>query len=111
MAKQSVFVEVEDGKIIRILRTTAEAWRLPAERVQQWPRSEAVKAIREQVFDRSKGECEDCGRRVTKMTGEMHERIPKGKGGEVSLANSCFLCYYCHQGRKDSAHGDRRWQS
>ena len=108
MAKQLVFVEVEDGRIIRILRTTAQAWRLPAERVQQLAKSEAVKAIREQVVARSNGECEDCGRRITPVTGEMHERVPRGKGGEVSLANCCFLCYYCHQG-PNGEHGDRYW--
>ena len=109
MAKQLVFVEIREGKIYRILRTNADAWRLPPEIVQQWPRAEAVKAIRQQVFERSKGECEDCGVRLTEYMGHMHERQSRGKGGEISMDNSCFICYNCHIGRDDAEHGDRKW--
>lgn len=83
-------------------------------------KAHAVGAIRAQVFDRATGdslageelsECEICGRIIRWDTFEMNERIPKGSGGEVSLENCEALCYACHQGRPDSAHGDRRWQT
>lgn len=109
MPKHLVFVEVENDKIIRIIKNKSDVWKLLPDRVRQVPKAYAVGEIRNQVFDRSKGQCEDCGRRITKVTGELHERIPKGNGGEVSLANCCFLCYYCHQSRPDAAHGNRRW--
>lgn len=111
MPKQLVWVEVDGDRPIRILRNHLEVWKLPLEQVRQWPKSEAVKNIRDQVFDRCKGECEHCGKRVTKLTGELHEMIHKSLGGEVSLDNCRFLCHGCHQGRKDSEHGERRWQS
>jgi len=109
VAKQLVFVEIRESKIYRILRTNADAWRLPSETVQQWPRAEAVKTIRQQVFERSKGECEDCGKRITWDNGELNEIVPKSSGGEVSMENCNFICHACHQGRADSYHGDRRW--
>lgn len=104
-------MEVENDKIVRIIKNKSDVWKLPPEKVQQVPKAYAVSEIRNQVFDRSHGHCDDCGRLVTKVTGEMHERVAKGKGGEVSLANCVFLCYGCHQQRPDSEHGNRRWQS
>ena len=111
MAKSMVYVETKGDLIWRIIPHTHLVWNLPEETIQQWPRSEAVKTIRDQVFARSGGECEDCGARVTKVTGEMHERLPRGKGGEISMTNCCFLCHACHQGRPDSEHGARRFQT
>ena len=92
----------------------------PVERVYQTTKKEAVADIREQVFERCGGdspaggeihECEECGRRITWDTMEMHEKIPKGKHGEVSLENCVALCHLCHTGSADSAHGNRRWQT
>ena len=93
----------------------------PSNTVVSMDRSEAVKIIREQVFDRCHvyildagydfHECERCSKSINWMTMEMHERIPKGKGGEVSLENCEALCHSCHTGSPDSAHGNRRWQT
>lgn len=85
-------------------------------------RGKAVGAIRAQVYDRSENqetgdhECERCGRYITWESFEMNEKRPKGAGGgktggEVSLQNSEALCHGCHQGNKDSAHGNRMWQT
>ena len=81
------------------------------------PKAEAVGSIRRQVFERARNpltglvECENCGRIITWEFGEMHERVPKGNGGEVSLGNCEALCRECHTGSQDSAHGNRRWQT
>jgi len=83
-------------------------------------RSRAVGSIRAQVYGRSWDEfergvndhlCDRCGRGITWETFEMHETIPKGKGGEVSLSNCEALCHQCHQGNAGSAHGNRMWQT
>ena len=88
--------------------------------VQIMDRAKAVGAIRAQVYDRATGdspaggelaECERCGRIIRWETFEMHETIPKGKHGEVSLSNCEALCHACHQGGPDSAHGNRRWHT
>lgn len=76
---------------------------------KQMPRSEAVQMIRQAVFKRSDGECERCGTTITWKTMQMHERVHKSQGGEVSLSNCWALCHGCHQGRPDSEHGDRRF--
>jgi 5-methylcytosine-specific restriction endonuclease McrA len=104
------------GRPVRIFRD--RQWRdFPSGQVVEMTKAEAVKSIREQVFERSRNpltglyECEKCGRIITWDTGEMNERIPKGSGGEVSIANCEALCHGCHQVGPDSAHGDRRWQT
>src|SRR5258708_3199639 len=57
----------------------------------------AVAAIRHQIFLRSKGACELCGSLVTEKSGHLHEQKTRGKGGEISLANSVFICARTHQ--------------
>lgn len=53
-----------------------------------------VRAVRDQVFDRERGECRCCrefyGRR--RAAGSMHEIRPRSIGGEVSLENSIAVC-------------------
>jgi hypothetical protein len=39
----------------------------------------------------------------------MHEKVPRGKGGQISLSNSIILCYACHF-RNAGAHGKRHPQ-
>lgn len=111
-----VYVEVDDqGAVLRIIRSTAEAMRLPVESVREIERADAVAEIRRFVYERCggalHGECEWCAAPVMWSTGHMHERQFKGKGGEVSRDNCVFICPGCHIGRPDSAHGDRRWQT
>jgi 5-methylcytosine-specific restriction endonuclease McrA len=63
----------------------------------------AVGEIRHQIFMRSCGNCELCGTMVTEKGGHMHEQKHRGKGGEISLENSVFICPTCHR----RAHADR----
>jgi 5-methylcytosine-specific restriction endonuclease McrA len=65
--------------------------------------AEAVKSIRHQLFLRAKGFCELCGDIVLESSGHMHEQKHRGKGGEISLENSVFICPICH----GLAHKDR----
>ena len=113
-----VHVEIgPNGLPCRIFRD--KSWKT-CDSVQIMDRGKAVGAIRAQVYERATGdspaggelsECERCGRVIRWETFEMHETIPKGKGGEVSLSNCEALCHGCHQGNADSAHGNRRWQT
>ena len=105
----NVYVEVVDGKIIRIIRPQSDVWKLDADQFDLVSHGHAVSEIRKQVFKRANGECELCGALITEQTGELHEMLPKGNGGEVSIANSKAICHGCHTGRWDSEHGDRRW--
>ena len=112
LPKSMVFVEIEGDKILRIVKNKIDVWELPPERVQQWCKSEAVKKIRDQVFERSGGECEFCGKKINKATGHLHETLARGKRdkdgkyGEISMDNSVFICYSCHI---LGEHGDRVW--
>ena len=115
MLGKQVRVEIgPNGLPCRIFRDTS--WKT-CDSVQIMDRAKAVGAIRAQVYDRSQApegehhECERCGRYITWDWFEMHETVPKGSGGEVSLENCEALCHGCHQGNTDSAHGNRRWQT
>ena len=108
-----VYVQLgADGRPIRIYRD--KSWRLDPTAVQM-TKAEAVGAIREQVYERSRSlmgpGCERCGRTITWTSMEMNEKTPKGSGGEVSLENCEALCRSCHQTGPDAAHKDRRWQT
>ena len=114
MAKQLVYVEVSPKtKLpVRILKHFSDGLNLDPDLVQQMARVVAVGYIRDQVFERAKRGnltfCEYCGSLITAGTGHMHERIPKGKGGEVSLDNCVAICARCHIGA-DGEHGNRKW--
>lgn len=110
--KKYVWVEIDATENpVRIFRNRHAALELPQERTRLWPRASAVHLIREAILLRSQGLCESgCGRRISRDTGEMHEKVPRGKGGEISLVNSVFICRPCHTG-PSGAHGDRRWQT
>lgn len=112
---KSVFVEIDPDteEPIRILKTK-QAYDLPSEVVRMMARSVAVGLIRKQVVNRARKKtgifCEFCGAVLTESTGEMHEVLSRGNGGEVSLDNCRFICNDCHTRKPDSEHGDRRWQ-
>lgn len=97
---------------IRILRTKKDALALPPEVVRQLAHSVAIGYIRTQVIHRARRgsliRCEYCGEIVNELTGELHEVLPRGRGGEQSLDNCVFLCHDCHLG-KDGEHRDRQW--
>ena len=101
-----VFVQLVDGKIIRIFRRPAAA-RTTEGDIREYPRKDAVEAIRRQVFEKSGGNCRDCGKIIT-WKFHMDEEIPRSEGGEISIFNSVALCAACHILRDDSKHGKTR---
>lgn len=73
---------------------------------------EAVEKIRRAVFERDQFACTHCGEDVTwggVRRGHMHERVWRGKGGQISVANSTTLCYNCHM-NSPAGHGSRKPQ-
>lgn len=113
-ARNTVWIERVDGKIIRIFRgTNGDEWKLAMllGTLETCPKKDAVSAIWEALFERSAGKCEyGCGRTITRSgwnKGEMHEEIHRSMGGEISLANSKMICRSCH---RNVAHGDRKPQ-
>jgi hypothetical protein len=106
--KHGEHVWVERDKItllpIRIYATAKAFNDRPADVwVDYIPYDDAVGSIRHQIFVRSKGYCELCSVIITEKS-HMHEQQHRGKGGEISLDNSVFICYSCHR----NAHKDRR---
>lgn len=61
--------------------------------------------IRRIIYDRQKGCCRACGKFVTFEQAHLHEIVPRGKGGIISLTNSEILCFYDHI---EVEHGDRK---
>jgi len=93
----------EAGHVTRILRDNHEVFRPSSVVFYTWERAEAVSSIRHQLFRRSKGYCELCGEIITEQGAQMHEQHHRGKGGEISMDNSVFICSTCHK----RAHADR----
>jgi 5-methylcytosine-specific restriction endonuclease McrA len=110
MKPKLVLVEVEENtnRILRIIRDKHEPFR--AMYVDIMRRNDAVAAIRHQLFIRSKGFCDTCSAVVTEGSGHMHEQKSRGKGGEISLENSIFICASCHKywHRERNPHFSRR---
>lgn len=99
------YVELDDNdKFVRIYRKFPP----PGVRSTTAERCQAVAEIRLRVFERAGGRCEYCNAFINFRTGHMHEKIPKGRGGEVSLENCVAICARCHILRRDSEHGARR---
>lgn len=115
MAVSRVYCSIDSlGNPTRIFkhRKDAIAFELAGGKIALWPKGEAVKAIREQIFVRCNNHCESCGNWVDRTTGEMHEKHPRGKltdgkFGEWSLENSTFICNPCHR----AAHKNQNWQT
>ncbi len=75
------------------------------------PYADGVKELRKRVFQRDDYRCVKCARTVTLRTGQLHEKIHRGQGGERTLENTETLCAECHVGRKGEhgfARGRRR---
>ena len=71
---------------------------------QKMDRGLAVSQIRRQIWNRQEGLCARCPQIITFLTSQMHEKIHRGEGGEISLENSELLCAKCHQ----DAHPEKR---
>lgn len=110
MNRGQVYVEIGSEEIpIRIFRGHgASVAYAGTNRISVWPKKDAVEAIRRQCFKRSNGYCEWCGEAVTWYGFHMHEKVFRGKGGDVSVENSVAICADCHINRPDSAHGNRK---
>lgn len=54
--------------------------------------------IRRAIWERQGGTCVRCPTIITWKSLHMHERVHRGRGGEISLENSEGLCYECHLG-------------
>jgi 5-methylcytosine-specific restriction endonuclease McrA len=96
------YVEIENSQFVRIFKSRATANASGREYIIV-ERSFAVGRIRHHLWLRCKGECELCAAPISEEGGHMHEQVHRGKGGEISLANSVFICPKCHQ----RAHADR----
>jgi hypothetical protein len=83
--------------VTRIFKSKRAAFAAGGKTPTQSPRVYAVASIRHQLFVRSEGLCEKCCAIVTESSGHMHEQKWRGKGGEISLENSLFICARCHQ--------------
>jgi hypothetical protein len=73
-------------------------------------RASAVSDIRRQIWERDKKKCVHCGNTVPYGVFEMHERVWRGRGGEVSVENGVTLCSADHQNDKVAGHGTRQVQ-
>jgi cytochrome c553 len=40
----------------------------------------------------------------------MHEKVWRGRGGQISIWNSVLLCHRCHEKDKVAGHGSRQPQ-
>jgi 5-methylcytosine-specific restriction endonuclease McrA len=102
-----VYVELNNkGRVSRIFRgyPTPVSSALVRE-IAQMSRTKAVAEVRRQIVLRANGACEYCGAAVSEQTGHMHEKIYRSHGGEISLANSVFVCYPCHRGEHGFGRG------
>lgn len=101
-------IEPESRKIVRILRFGGTALFLRPEQVIELPKVEAVKQVRDRVYELSKGDCRNCAASLSYPNGfHMHELKTRGAGGEISIFNSVALCADCHLNQE---HGDRKPQ-
>ena|ERR1700722_13255155 len=73
-------------------------------------RAIAVESIRRQIWKRDGHTCTHCGAIVSWFTMQMHERIWRGRGGEISLDNGTCLCDNCHADDEVAGHGKRKIQ-
>jgi 5-methylcytosine-specific restriction endonuclease McrA len=107
------YVEIgQDGRAIRIFsnfKLACQAHSYPS-RIAHMLRATAVEDIRRQVWERDNKRCTHCGTMVTWKSMNMHERIWRGRGGEISLENSVTLCTNCHHTDDVAGHGMRRPQ-
>jgi hypothetical protein len=98
MKDKLVLVEVQYGRPVRIFKSAKAALHARMNmKVYPMRRADAVSAIRHQLFMRCGGFCELCGDIVTEKSGHMHEQKWRGKGGEISLENSVFICAKTHK--------------
>ena len=101
-----------DGRAIEILKNEKHSAlaTLAGYTVGYMLRSLATEQIRLAVFKRDGYACTHCGAPVCIGTGHMHERLHRGRGGEISVNNSTTLCGGCHANNPVAGHGKRKVQ-
>jgi len=52
---------------------------------------------RHEVFVRDKGRCQECGMWIGEDYGEVHHKLPRGKGGSDNADNLEWSCRKCHR--------------
>jgi 5-methylcytosine-specific restriction endonuclease McrA len=92
---------------VRIFRTHKAAIE-SGTHIQHMDRAEAVRSIRDRLWLLSESQCMWCGFPVSYENFHMHEVVPRGAGGEISLENSVVICAECHIIGPDAAHSNRR---
>lgn len=58
-----------------------------------------TRKLRNQIRERDKGRCQECGLKVGKETGfegHLHHILPKSDGGDDQIDNLITLCFFCH---------------
>lgn len=75
--------------------------------VEPMPFDEAVYELRKLMFHLADFRCAKCGRTVLWKTGEMHEKVSRGKGGPRTRHNCEILCNAHHTGHAGE-HGPAR---
>ena len=108
MKSKLVWTEVDPKTlfVVRIFRNQKAALASNT-LIMHMDQAKAVGSIRHQLWLRCGGICELCGDIVTEASGHMHEQKHRGKGGEISIWNSVFVCAKTHK----REHRDRepRW--
>jgi 5-methylcytosine-specific restriction protein A len=54
-------------------------------------------ATRKAAYDRAKGRCEECGRRLGEYRPQYHHAVEASLGGTNELKNCVVLCPPCHR--------------
>lgn len=94
-----VFVETDgNSNPIRIFKNNRAALEsgVPDLLISIRERRDAVGYIRHQIFVRQRGICYRCPNQFTEAQMHLHEKVHRGRGGEISLDNSVGLCFTCH---------------
>lgn len=109
MSKYWVWVEAIQNPIdgspiaVRIFRNHKQAQEV--ECYVEMPRRLAISQIRDAIRTRQNSVCARCPNLITQSF-HMHEKVSRGRGGEISLDNSEGLCADCHIGPR-GAHSNR----
>lgn len=77
-------------------------WQL---RVERSSRKLTILQIRAAVYERDQSACVACGELVTWQGMHLHERVPRSKGGIISIENCETRCADCHL---NVSHGKRK---
>lgn len=111
-----VLLDLAHGLPVEIFRNQKQALEGsatagPTFAAAEFPRAAAVKTIRRVIFERDNYTCTNCGDSSLNWdSGHMHEKLHRGQGGNISVANGITLCYRCHLLDEEMGHGKRQPQ-